>query len=88
MLITPALAVPRWLTAWADYVEDKDGAEKPGNDLCLSVYCLFNALICFFVALVNLLLTILSVLGPLSTKDLRDENGFVLPGLVAKRDYR
>lgn len=26
--------------------------------------------------------------GPLSTKDLRDENGFILPGLVAKQDYR
>mmetsp|Transcript_15866 Transcript_15866/g.26551 ORF Transcript_15866/g.26551 Transcript_15866/m.26551 type:complete len:302 (+) Transcript_15866:179-1084(+) len=45
----------RWLTAWADYVENKEGAEKP---------------------------------GPLSTKDMRDENGFVLPGLIAKQDYR
>ena len=45
----------KWLTEWSDYVENKEGAEKP---------------------------------GPLSTKDLRDEQGHILPGLISKQDYR
>jgi hypothetical protein len=71
--------------------------------MCMCMLCMCTY-VTLFVVVVILCLTLLlthslvysldiislyfDLTGPLSTKDLRDENGFVLPGLIAKQDYR